>query len=362
MASYRKHKGRWTATVRISSDFAGPVAKKSISETLRTKTDAKVWAQDVETQIKLGTWKDPRLEERMTSGRWEDRPLRDTVERYRKAVTPIMKGAKQETSLLKRWERHPLAQRPIRTITRSDIAAYRDERIELGKAPQTVRNEVNKLSAVFQYAKYDWGYELGNPVRELTQRKGALPKARKGRDRRLVGDEQQRLEAALIAGDDGENMLALWRLLLDTGMRLSEVLSLDAGCVRDGDRSLVLTETKNGDDREVLVSDQAWANLLEHVAGLDDAEPLINLHVDAVEYRWRIARGAANVTNFKLHDLRHEALSRMAARDVDLKTMMLQSGHRTASSLLRYLNPTTEERRRKLFGDSGEAKKEITCS
>ncbi|CTQ73612.1 tyrosine-type recombinase/integrase [Roseibium alexandrii] len=359
MASYRKHKGRCTATVRIPADFTGPVAKKSLSETFRTKTDAKVWAQDVETQIKLGTWKDPRLEQRMTSGRWEDRPLRETIERYRKAVTPTMKGMKQETSLLKRWERHPLAQRPIRTINRSDIAAYRDERVEQGRAPQTVRNELNKLSAVFQYAKYDWGYELVNPVRELTQRKGALPKARKGRDRRLVGDEQERLEEALLAGDDGENMLALWRLLLDTGMRLSEVLSLDAGCVRDGDRSLVLTETKNGDDREVLVSDEAWADLLEHVAGLDDVEPLINLHVDAVEYRCRIARKAANVTNFKLHDLRHEALSRMAARDVDLKTMMLQSGHKTPAMLLRYLNPTAEERRRKLFGEGSRTESQV---
>ncbi len=350
MASYRKHKGRWTATVRIPSDFTGPVAKKSLSETFRTKTDATVWVRDVESRIKLGTWKDPRLEERMSSGRWEDRPLRETIARFRKIVTPSKKGAKQETTLLLRWERHPLAERPMRTISRSDIAAYRDERLEQQKAPQTIRNEINTLSAVFQYAKYDWGYELENPVKELTQRKGALPKARKGRDRRLIGNEQERLEAALLAGEDGENMLALWRLLLDTGMRLSEVLSLDVECVRNGDRSLVLTSTKNGDDREVLVSDEAWTELLDHVSGLDDAEPLINLHVDAVEYRWRTARAFAKVTNFRLHDLRHEALSRMAARDVDLKTMMLQSGHKTPAMLLRYLNPTTEERRRKLFG------------
>ncbi|MEP3046828.1 MAG: tyrosine-type recombinase/integrase [Roseibium sp.] len=89
---------------------------------------------------------------------------------------------------------------------------------------------------------------------------------------------------------------------------------------------------------------------MEHVSELDGAEPLINLHVDAVEYRWRIARNAAKVTSFKLHDLRHEALNRMAAPDMDLKTMMFQSGHKTASSLLRYLNPTKEEPRRKLLG------------
>ncbi|CTQ73621.1 hypothetical protein LAX5112_03599 [Roseibium alexandrii] len=59
---------------------------------------------------------------------------------------------------------------------------------------------------------------------------------------------------------------------------------------------------------------------------------------------------APEVINFKLHDLRHEDFSRMAARDVDLKTIiMLQSGHKTPAMLLRYLNPTTKERSHKLF-------------
>jgi integrase len=184
----------------------------------------------------------------------------------------------------------------------------------------------------------------------ISQRRGVLPKGRPGRDRRLLDGEQGRLEKALLAGGDGEDMLALWRVLLDTGMRLGEALGLTVAAVRGGDRSLMLMDTKNGSSREVLLSDQAWNDLSIHAEGLDAAE-LLFPGQGTVDHRWKLARKAAKVKGFRIHDLRHEALSRMAARGVDLKTMMLQSGHKTPAMLLRYLNPTREERRRALFGE-----------
>lgn len=351
MASLVKRGGRWTATARIPESFKGPVAARSIAATFRTKGEASLWAESTESSMRLGTWMDPRLEEQKSSGRWEDRPLRDTLDRYQTQVTPTKKGESKEKTLLDRWMRHELASRPMRTITRSDIASYRDERIASGRAPQTIRNEINTLSAVFGYARTDWGYDLTNPVRDLTsRRKGVLPKGRPGRDRRLLDGEQQRLEGALLAGGDGEDMLALWRVLLDTGMRLGEALGLTVAAVRGGDRSLMLRDTKNGSSREVLLSDQAWSDLCAHAEGLDAPE-LLFPGQGTVDHRWKLARKAAKVRGFRIHDLRHEALSRMAARGVDLKTMMLQSGHKTPGMLLRYLNPTREERRRSLFGE-----------
>lgn len=349
--AFRPHKGKWTATVKIDPAFKGPTAAKSISETFSKKRDAQRWADDTASAIRLGTWADPRLEVKAVAGRWEDRPLRDTIERYRLAVTPQKKGAKQEATLLLRWEKHPLAERPMKLVTRADMATHRDQRQLEKKAPSTIKNELNTLSAVFTYAKTDWAYEVINPVDELRARRGAMPASRKPRDRRLQSGEQERLERALATGLDGDQMLPLWRLLLDTGMRLSEALGLDAGAALRGDRSLELEETKNGEDRTVLLSDEAWAELCLHVRGLDEDEPLFGtLTVDLVEYRYRVACAVAKVKGFRIHDLRHEAISRMFARDVDIKTVMLQSGHRTPTMLLRYLNPTVEERRRKLFG------------
>jgi hypothetical protein len=71
-------------------------------------------------------------------------------------VTPGKKGASKEETMLDRWMRHDLASRPMRNVNRSDISAYRDERLAAGKAPQTIRNELHTLSAVFGYARSDW--------------------------------------------------------------------------------------------------------------------------------------------------------------------------------------------------------------
>ncbi|WP_415195468.1 tyrosine-type recombinase/integrase [Rhodopseudomonas sp.] len=70
------------------------------------------------------------------------------------------------------------------------------------------------------------------------------------------------------------------------------------------------------------------------------------------ENAWRNEiRITAQCPDLRIHDLRHEALSRMSARGADLKTLMRQSGHKTVAVLMRYLNPTPAEQRSRLFPD-----------
>jgi integrase len=51
----------------------------------------------------------------------------------------------------------------------------------------------------------------------------------------------------------------------------------------------------------------------------------------------------ANIEDFHFHDLRHEALSRMAAAHMPPAFMMRQSGHKTLAMLARYVNPTDDD-------------------
>lgn len=70
------------------------------------------------------------------------------------------------------------------------------------------------------------------------------------------------------------------------------------------------------------------------------------------ENAWRNEiRITAQCPDLRIHDLRHEALSRMSARGADLKTLMWQSGNKTVAVLMRYLNPTPAEQRWRLFPD-----------
>ena len=54
------------------------------------------------------------------------------------------------------------------------------------------------------------------------------------------------------------------------------------------------------------------------------------------------------VHDVTFHDLRHEALSRLAARGFTLAELKRQSGHKSDAALLRYINAVPAEMRKKL--------------
>ena len=97
------------------------------------------------------------------------------------------------------------------------MAAYRDERIQAGKSPSTIRNEINIISHVFNIAKREWGLEgLRNPVENVRK-----PKQHKGRDRRLEDGEEKRLVD--VADTPLKQMIIL---AIETGMRMGGLLCM----------------------------------------------------------------------------------------------------------------------------------------
>ena len=135
-------------------------------------------------------------------------------------------------------------------------------------------------------------------------------------------------------------------------MRLGEPLSILAGWVRQEHGFIVIPEgkVKGQDHRYVALSDRAYELLLELAEGEPDDATVFKITRHSRTHEWHKIRKAAGSLDLRIHDLRHEALSQMAANGADLKTLMRQSGHKTVAVLMRYLNPTKEEQREKLFG------------
>ncbi|MCD0419856.1 site-specific integrase [Rubrivivax sp. JA1024] len=133
-------------------------------------------------------------------------------------------------------------------------------------------------------------------------------------------------------------------------MRLGEAMSIECAWIRQKPGFVVIPDSKNSSARHVAISDRAYAGLLD----LTDREPadskVFRFSSWVAENAWRNEiRITAQCPDLRIHDLRHEALSRMSARGADLKTLMRQSGHKTVAVLMRYLNPTPTEQRSRLF-------------
>ncbi len=319
MANISKRGDRqWQARVRKRGHVA--------TATFETKARAEAWARQVESEIDAGRFHPGRLEaERVT--------LRAALGRYLNERVPLKKGIKQNTGIVRAWQRSKLADRPLAAIRASDIAAWRDDKLT-ESGPQTVVHHLNLLSNLFNVAATDWGMEsLTNPVGRV--KKPALPS---GRDRRLQLGEEERLLTACDASRS-RWLGDMVRLALATAMRQGELVGLTWSDVDLERRTATLRETKNGSTRTVPLSSKAKEVLLSMRLRSDPtAGRVFGVEVGrAVTHAFAKACREAELIDLHFHDLRHEAISRLFERtnlrDIEIASI---SGHRTMEMLKRY--------------------------
>jgi len=216
------------------------------TRTFDSKTLAQQWARSVESDIDTGIVVDRRTAARTS--------LAEILERYRREVTPTKRGAADENLRLEAMAQRPFARIRMSTLTSSHLAAYRDERLNVSGA--TVNREFNVLSHAIDTARREWDVYLPANPRALVRR----PAQGRPRNRRLQGDEEQRL---LAACRDARNVwLAHFvALAIETGMRRGELLGLQCSNVNLERRVAFLAVTKNGDSRGVPLSSRAVAVL-----------------------------------------------------------------------------------------------------
>ncbi|WP_342628461.1 hypothetical protein AAC691_21845 [Nguyenibacter vanlangensis] len=124
------------------------------TETCDSYEHAETRHAEVLADITANRYRDIRRERETTQG--------DVLGKYLKDVTPTKKGAKQEGNRIKAWMDEDISNLPFISITPRHIADRRNRRIKEGKAPTTVNNSLNLLSAVFKMAATEWGHNVTN--------------------------------------------------------------------------------------------------------------------------------------------------------------------------------------------------------
>lgn len=343
-----------------------------LTKTFASRRDAEAWARRVEVAIETATPDRPfdraawlaagpkglraRAEDEGDPDE-QDAPhprwtLGRALRHYLATVTPTKKGAVQEERRINAWLAHPLAGRPLPEVGREDVKAHIKGRVEEKRKGMTIRNEVLLLSALYRHAVDEWGLTLVNPVRggDLPD-KGAKRKRRLQEGRGGEPSDEARLLAACEGRRHGEEMRDLIVLALETGMRQGEMLSLRAGQVQrqhGGATVVELVDTKNGDTRHVVLTGRALDVVDRRMEGKGAGERLFGLTAETVISRFRDFRDSAGLPHIRFHDLRHEAVSRMAGAGLTIGELANQSGHRSASVLMDYVNARTGDIARKL--------------
>lgn len=326
MATLEKRGDYWRVKIRRKGY---PVQTRSFD----TKATAERWARDVENEMDKGLFIDRTESEKNT--------LRDVLSRYHDEVTPLKRGASAEAPRLRAMMLRPIAEIKIAALSSSVIAKYRDARLN-EVAGATVNKELNLIAHALETARREWGIHIAeNPVRLVRRPQGAKP-----RDRRLVGDEGQRL---LMACEDARNpfLLPVVKLAIETAMRQGEIVSLDWKHVDLKKCIAYLPETKNGEARGVPLSSVAVATIRSIPQSIN-GRLFPGVTAEAIKRAFMRACKRAEIEDFHFHDLRHEATSRLFEKGLNPMEVASITGHKTLQMLKRYTHLRAEDLVKKL--------------
>jgi integrase len=194
----------------------------------------------------------------------------------------------------------------------------------------TVNREFNVLSHAIDTARREWDIYLPFNPCALVRR----PPPGRPRNRRLKGDEEQRL---LSHCRQARNpwLSHFVALAIETGMRRSELLSLQWANVDLEKRIAFLPMTKNGDSRGVPLSTKA-VMIFRALPGSRGGGVFGDLTVEGLKKAFGRAVRRAGITGLRLHDLRHEATSRFFEKGLNVMEVASVTGHKTLQMLKRY--------------------------
>lgn len=325
MATVRERKDKWQAIVKRKGY---PV----ITQTFTLKKDAERWARQQETLFDSGLWQDSTTANQTT--------LYELLDRYAKEVTPSKRGSRAELHVIKYYKSNKLSKLTVSAITPMLVAECRDSRLKQVSSG-TVLRELSILSHVFTVAIRDWGYALhNNPVKLIRK-----PAQGKPRDRVLNDAERARLLSA-CAQCQNPWVLPVVTFALETGARRGEILALEWKGINLQSQTARLSITKTDVPRILPLSPACLAMLKALPRSIEGR--VFPITIEALKQAYERAVVRADIDGFTFHDLRHDALTRLAKLGLNILELRAISGHTSANMLQRYVNIDPEALAHKL--------------
>lgn len=338
------------ATIQARKNNGGDTAYRAIirragyatmTATFGTREEADFWAAGIEKAIN---------EKRDVTGGEVTlaTPVRAMLAKFVREVTPTKRGARQETQMINALlERFRVFDKTLADFGPRDLEAVIAARLK-GSAdyppvnPATVRRELGMLSGAFNHAIKKWHVAIAvNPCSMVDR-----PKSNPHRTHRI--SDALRAEVCLSLGyREGETPVTrsqwvAWSFCfaLATCMRRGEVLGARWEHY-DGNKTLFLPATKNGEARNVSINAKARA-LLALVENKGSG-PVVPVNVSTFANIWNKAKKGTSREWLHFHDTRHEGTTRYSKVCPTVLHLQKITGHKDIRSLEIYFHPETGE-------------------
>lgn len=315
--------------------LAGTEHRRSLST--RDRATARLRAQ---------AWRTKLIDEKrfgLVTYRWQDA----VIEWQRHIGAAVKPGTLKRYALSLRLVVPYLVDKTLAEIDRKAIAHLVAERRARGITTASIKRDLTAVSSVFD-AAIAAGMAETNPARDfITTSKRTL------RERRDPIVLPEPADIAFLLARLSPMVAAIVRLARATGMRLTEILTLERRQVDYTRGVLTLTKTKTSRPRVVRLEDEAVAALRSvpvmltcpYVFWHDGGEPYVNLS-SGFAHMVRTAQKTAQsegrpLRPFRFHDLRHLAAVEMLRKGWSIYDVQHQLGHssvKVTEGYLRYLS------------------------
>jgi site-specific recombinase XerD len=236
----------------------------------------------------------------------------------------------------------------IADITRADVRQYLTHRrkqhnpkTDQPLSPYTINREFRALRVFFRWCKAE-GYLSEAPTQGM--RAPSLPK---GLPKALTPDQIERLIKAARVGPYGQRNELITRFLLDTGLRLSELTSLNVSDVDLDQGTAMIREGKGSKTRIVPLGAKLRLRLYRYLR--DDYQPvpgeqalILNRFGERLQPRGVQAQviriGKVAGVHVTPHTLRHTFATEYLRAGGDLETLRRILGHSTLAITQIYLH------------------------
>jgi integrase len=227
----------------------------------------------------------------------------------------------------------------LEEIKRDDIELFRFSRMERKSrynkkpAPATVNRDMATLKRIFSMA-FDDDVIQNNPCLKVKDLK-----VDNARTRHLTIEEESRLLKAL---DSQKWLKQIVIFALNTGLRRGEIFNLKWFDVDFQNKVISIKERKNSKDL-VLPMNKNIESLLKRLPKTSEyvlPSPRTNTKLNCIKFSFMKALKEAKINDFRFHDLRHTAGTRLLEAGVDITIVAKILGQKDIRMAMRYSHAT----------------------
>lgn len=206
----------------------------------------------------------------------------------------------------------------------------------------TVNRYLEALSKMFNIAISN-NLIKENPLKEIKKLKQNNHKIRF-----LTKEEEKALFEVFNENKSYHYFIPIVICALQTGMRKGEILNLTWNNIDFENKFIELLQTKSGKARKIPISTKLMKELTKiketKISEYVFANPYTKTKYQFIHKGFDEAVRKANITNFRFHDLRHTAATRMTEMGIDLAVVQEILGHCDVKTTMRYAHPVPERK------------------